>query len=323
MKKYILFFAVFAFIFSSCLVEEGQSSSGGPSSPRASSNGIEISFVDGAPPNSIYVEGGVNNNVNFEVVVDIRNRGSYPRNELGSLNGRLYLSGFDQNIIRNGVWNDGNQFNKLEGVSSTFPDGGFMQKSFVASDIYYPFDSREYPLDLLLTACYYYETEATGIACVDPSPGSPGDKVCRLGIVNLDPQRAPVKVTRVEQTGDSRNLYVTIDIANRGSGTVLREFLTDGGGVVSDNQCLGNLQGKTDFVGVKATIVGVGDGNCKPSGSSQDPVRLYNGQGRIYCTFPLPQDVTSAYTTQMKITLQYGYLETVRNRISLVNTAAR
>ncbi len=321
MNKYIIYITLTALLLSSCLIEDNAGGSGRSSTSSRGNNGVEISFMQGVPPSLVYVETGSNPDANFEVVININNKGFFPRNELGSLNGRIHLSGFDSNVIRNGRWDGGNQFNRIQASSEYFPEGGSEQKRFVAPEINYPFDAREYPLDLLATACYYYETEATGIVCIDPNPASQVDKVCRMGRVSVDPQGAPVIVTGVEQTGNSRNIFLSLEVANVGSGTVLKEF--DGAGVITEDRCLSTSFGDTDLIGIDASIVGIGDGDCRPQGTHDDPVRLYEGRGPVVCTFELPENIDPAYTAQMKITLQYGYRQTARKQVTLVNTAAR
>ena len=293
------------------------------SSTRVFGDGIELSFVQGVPPDIIHVERGLNPNTNFEVAVNIRNRGSFPRDDITSLNGRIYLRGFDSNII-SGYWSGGNQFNSLRGASESMPEGSLLQKNFIANQINYPFESREYPINLLLTACYYYQTETAGIVCVDPNPTSREEKICTMGDVRLDVQNAPVKVTRVSQTATSSELIFNIEITNTGNGVVLREFAFRGGGVVTEDRCLNaDTYRDMNLVGISTSIVGLGEGNCRPTGSSQEPIRLFDNRGNVVCTFPIPQNMDSAYTTQMQIILMYGYRQSVQKEIKLVNVGAR
>ncbi len=289
----------------------------------AGSSGIDVSFVQGVPPDRIYVEQGDNTNSEFEVVVNLQNSGSFPRDDLGSLNGKLYLTGFDPSMIRNGRWDGGNQFNRIQGVSSSFPEGGFEQKSFVADSVRYPFDSKEYPLSLMLSACFYYETYATAVVCVDPNPASQSqDKVCHPGNVRLDPQNAPVKVTSIQQSATSRELIFTIEFSNVGGGKVLKEFQQANSGVVTEDRCTELEYDDTDRVGIDVVVTGLPEGTCSPLGGPQDPIRMYDGKGTVTCKFPMPQDISSEYTTQMSITLKYGYLTTAKKDITLVNTGA-
>ena len=320
MNKNIFLALILLVFLSSCdMMGSTDQGSSGRTQSRITGDGISVSFVRGVPPDRIYVDTSRAGETPFEVVVDISNTGSFPRDDLASVKGKLYLTGFDPNIIRGGRWDDGtNEFNRIQGATQSFPNGGFMQKNYVAS-IHYPSSSREYPIDLMLTSCYYYETLATGMVCVDPNPGSIDEKVCRMGSVSLDAQNAPVKVTSVEQTGNSRELILTINIANRGSGTILREFSS--GGVVSENRCLNTGFGDTDLIAINARISGLGEGACRPKGTESEPIRIVNGQGTVICKFNLPQNIDSAYATQMELNLEYGYRKSTRKRVTLVNTA--
>lgn len=317
--------SIFVAFLVSCSISSISSSSHVTTPSKSSSSGTKglvISFAQGVPPSEIYINEGSNPDANFEIAVNINNRGSYPQSEIGSLNGKLYLTGFDPSIIKSGQWNGGNQFNLIQGASDTYPEGGFMQKSFIAREISYPFVSKQYPLSLQLTACYYYETQATTIVCIDPKPASQDEKVCKVGSVQLDRQNAPVTITNVRQTGNSKETIFTIDIANSGSGSVVREFLTENGGVVSEDRCLELAYDDKNVVGIKASIAGFPSGTCTPAGTPDDPIRLYDEKGTVVCKFPISSGITTAYTTQMSLTLQYGYLETISKQVTLVNTDA-
>jgi hypothetical protein len=320
MKNTIVIGILALLLLTSCTVPSTSSppSSGTPTRTA----GVQFSFAEGVPPSELYINEGSNPNANFEVAVNIYNKGNYPKSDLGSLNGKLYLTGFDPSIIKGGRWNGNNEFNRIQGASDTFPEGGFMQKAFIANEISYPFESKQYPLSLQLTACYYYETHASAIVCIDPDPASPDEKVCKVGDVTIERQDAPVTITNVRQTGNSRETIFTIDIANTGSGSVVREYLSAGGGVVSDDSCLQLGYDDRNVVGLTATIAGFPSGGCTPEGTPSDPIRLYDGRGTVVCKFPLSSEITSAYTTQMSLSLHYGYLESISTEVTLVNTDA-
>lgn len=291
--------------------------SGSSSSSRTP--GIQLSFVEGVPPDRFYVEEGTNENVNFEAAIEIRNTGEFPQDDGGNLNGRLHLTGFDRSIIRNRRWEGGNTFDRINGVSSAMPEGGIEQKIFRADDIYFPSNSREYPVTLMLNACYYYETDATATVCVDPDPRSrSGNQACNLGEVSLNSQQAPLQVTEIVQTGTSSELIFSIQIENRGNGKVLRETGTSG--VVSEDRCMNPDFDETDRLTVDARVTGLSSGRCSPEGSASEPLRMYDGRGEIVCRFPLDNSIDSAYTTEMQIDLGYGYQVTERKDITLVNT---
>lgn len=294
-------------------------SSCGSSSNGVAGDNLEISFLSEVPPSKIYVEEGTND-IPFEVIVQISNKGGYPGNDLESLNGRLYLTGYDKAII-SGAWDGGSGFTKVIGASDSYPTGGMIQKSYLASNINFPFKVNEYPMTLMLNACYHYETFASGIACIDANPtsASQNQKVCQMGGISLDTQRGPVKVTNIAQTGNSKETIFTIDISNSGNGEVLRQY-TSNSGVVSDDKCLELTFGDKDVIAIDAEIVGLGAGRCSPKGTFDEPVRLFNGKGTVVCRFSLDSAVDYAYTTPLQINLRYGYLQTISKDIVLVNT---
>lgn len=312
-KISLLFIFLFLILFiSSC----GSTSSG------LRGDGLEISFISGTPPDTLYVQKG-SNDIPFELITEIKNKGAYPRNDIGSLSGRLYLTGFDKAII-DGRWDDGSEFNKIIGSSSSLPDGGLEQKRYTANSITFPYDAQSYLMTLMLTACYYYETFATGSICVDPNPTSAvqNQKVCSLGDVNLNEQHAPIKITSIEQSGNQKETMLTINFENTKDGKVLRQF-SPTSGVVSEDKCLELGFDDLNKVGITAEIVGLPRGDCTPAGTFDDPIRMSNGKGTVFCRFTLDSSTTSAYIAPFEITLHYGYLQTTFKEVTLVNTDAR
>ena len=318
-----IFILVSLLLISSCVPQEGSSSQ--TTSRSSSTNGLQISFMRGMPPDRFYVEEGHNSNVNFEIGIEINNKGEYPQSDIGALYGHLYLTGFDSSILRNRQWDGGDKFDKIRGVSPSYPEGDTIYKSFRAQDIYFPSQSREYPMSLVLNACYYYETVAVATICVDPNPTRVSQgQACVVGDVRLNPQKAPVQVTSIRQTPRSSELVFDIEINNRGSGTVLREF--GGHGVVSSGQCMEALMSNNfddvDRIAVEATITGLPSGSCSPSASQNEPLRLLDGRTRLTCRFSVAGITSdSAYTTQMTVKLRYGYHISERTDVTLVNIA--
>ena len=315
---------LFSFMLSSCTSTQSPEAKGDvPSSSRIGGSGsVEISFVDGFPPNNIYIDPSQPSSNEFEFIVNIQNRGSFPKTDEGSLNGKLYLTGYDPSLIKGGDWQGagdaGNQFNRLRGVSDSTPQGETIQKSFEADEIVYPFETREYPLSLMLNACYYYETDATATVCIDPDPAMQKDKVCTQGSPMIDPHNAPVVVAGITQTGTSEKSIFTIDLSARSNGRILKAFQPRD---ISRELCTNPDYDDFDKIGVRTEITGLGEGNCRPSGSAEEPIRIYNGRATIVCEFPVPNDQQNAYTTQMKIKLQYGITESMTKSVTLINTA--
>src|SRR3989344_2633267 len=70
---------------------------------RTGTEGIIMNFLTNAPPATIHVEQGADERSNtFEVVLEVRNKGAFPQPEDRGVTappGRIYLSGYDPNII--------------------------------------------------------------------------------------------------------------------------------------------------------------------------------------------------------------------------------
>ncbi len=309
-----LVFIILLFLLSSCNITTSGSSVRG--------NGLEVSFISGTPPDTLYVQKG-ENDIPFELIAELKNRGSYPKNDIGSLSGRLYLTGFDKAII-DGKWDNGPEFTKIRGASSLLSDGEMEQKRYVADSITFPYDAQSYVMTLMLTACYYYETFATGTICIDPNPTSAvqNKKVCSLGDVTLNDQHAPVIITSIEQSGNQKETMLTIHFKNQNNGQVVRQF-SPTSGVVSEDKCLELGFDDINKVGITAEIIGLPRGDCTPKGTFDDPIRMSNGEGSVFCRFPLDSASTTAYTTPFEITLHYGYLQTATKDVTLINTEVR
>src|SRR3989339_1125228 len=85
--------------------------------------GVEMSFMPGLPPNTMY-EGD-----KFEAVIEMRNLGTYP--EEGAPEGKLYISGFDDQAIK-GYWENLDIFpDSFQGISPINPTGGYATKVYV------------------------------------------------------------------------------------------------------------------------------------------------------------------------------------------------
>ncbi len=299
--------------------DTGDSTARGPQS-------LDISFVEGAPPDTVYVEQGENPDADFQVAVDIDNVGGFPESRTGSLNGKLYLTGYDSYVIQGGSWDggdsQGNQFNRIPGISDDYPEGDSMRKRFTAETLNFPFDSERHDIPLRLKACYYYESHISGSVCVDPDPARDSDSdVCNVGQVDIQRQSGPLEVSSISSSGTSSELILTIEIQNRGRGEVLREFKSASPGPVTNDECLGipEYHDDRDRVGVVARITGLGQPDCSPKGTPEEPLRLIDGRGEIVCRYPLEDDQDATYMTEFDITLQYGYMQTEAKDITLIN----
>ena len=316
-KKLIAFLLfLLVLIFSGC---DGANLSSGSSNSdekiHVGTEGLVMNFVENAPPNEIYVD--TNDGTPFEATLEIRNKGAFP--EDSGLEGRLYIGGFDKTVIQDGRWiegtTDGTLPSNLNGKGLGFPEGGYTIMSYLADSINFPFESDNYEPTVQVTACYEYQTSASPLICIDKSPTSTSvaTKACKVSDLSLSGgQGGPVAVTNIEQSGNSQKAIFKIYVQNSGNGRVISRDKVM-------NECLDLKFNDVDEVAAQVSIQGLGNGDCTPTGSNEQPIRLVNGKGIIVCSFDLNGAQDDAYTTPLQIRLLYGYSTTISKKVNIIN----
>lgn len=334
-KKYVLALLLILVVISSCSLtgKKGTSTSSSKSKKavediRVGTQGIVISFLPNNPPERIVVEENALDN-SIKVVLQVNNKGAYPQPDeknptLGAAPypAKIYLSGYDQNIITFSQREVDLSKKALEGKSTINPNGGidFVDfKGTIHADV---LNVEKYEPTLLATACYYYNTIASPQVCIDTDPYSEVStkKVCQVSDISLSNQGAPVAVTKVAEEALATKTQFRITVKNAGGGDVIK--------ITSQQKCdpLGTDKLQREDID-KIYVVGVFLGNkqlnCGPFAEEQIKagsgfIRLINGEGNIICEFlrqDYPQGANTAYTTPLKIHLGYSYRTTVERKV--------
>lgn len=288
-----------------------------------------MNFIQNAPPDRIHVEKGVSEDLNsFEVVLEMRNKGAYPQPDEGTFpSGRIYLSGYDPNIIS---FKESNvqEFNSkaLEGKSSINPNGGLDIATFKGSINVDNINVDKYEPTILASACYFYQTVAGPSVCIDPDPYSVTNerKVCEVQDITLSSQGAPIAVTRIDEEAFARKTQFKITVKNIGGGEALRPEAIDSKCSPTGEKI---LREDIDKVYLKEAKVGSKSLKCGPFSDAEGgnrresgEVRLINGEGYIVCELSLEDygsEVKTAFITPMTITFQYGYRNSIEKKIQI------
>jgi len=296
MRKTMLFGIVLLLILASCRAAAPQTkeqAAGFAQEFRRGTEGLYMRFAQNLPPQRLF------SGEELLVLLELENRGTFT---LGGPGDRVYISGFSPNII-SGISPAGEQIPLLEGRSQFITQGGFDTVKFQAAT---RFLEDRYPVTLLATACYAYETVAPLTVCVDPNPYAPviRQRVCVPQNVPMGSgQGAPIAVKTVEVDASPGRMRFKIHVQNVGGGEVFRAGVQmlgkcgPGGGLGFD---------EIDFVELADVIVdGISiRGSCKPLDNGH--IRLTNGQGLVYCEYDRPRG-EAAYVAPMTIVLHYGY----------------
>ncbi len=277
---------------------------------RTGSEGLYINWLTNLPPPRIYDDQPV------EVVLDVENRGAAP---IGGSGDRVYLSGFDPNIIT-GIQTSGVLLPQMDGKTS-FGPGGVGTVSFSGTIRKLGFRNVDkYTPRLLVTSCYGYETLASDNVCVDPDPYTSGNtpKVCTPNSVSMGgSQGAPVTIGPVEIEPSPGRTRFKITVTNSHGGDLFKPGLqildkcspySDGGLTYSD---LNSVQVQD------VSIAGISIlPSCKPL--DKGFLRLNNGRGEMYCEFAnIPGN--AAYTTPITVKVAYGYRETLTRDLTILS----
>ena len=300
---------------------------------RVGTQGIVVSFLPNNPPDRLVVEEGAENSI--KVVLQVNNKGAYPQPDEGPKRGaapdpaKLYLSGYDQNIITFPQREVDLSTKALEGRSTINPNGGIDFVNFEGKVQAEVLNVERYEPILLATACYYYNTIASPQVCIDTDPYSEVStkKVCQVSDISLSNQGAPIAVTKIAEEALATKTQFRITIKNIGGGDAVK--------ITSEQKCdpLGTEKMQREDID-KVYVVGVSLGNkqlnCGPFAegvikSVSGFVRLINGEGNLICEFPrqdYPQGANTAYTTPLKIHLGYTYRTTIERKVLIKKEAS-
>mgnify|MGYP006274033263 CR=1 FL=1 len=308
--RYILVILLLALVLSGCSLAPG-SDRDDDEDYRTGTEGLRLSFMQNLPPYKLY------DDEDFNVMIKVQNVGAEDLST-GS-NSRVYLSGYDEHIIRD--MDRSQTIGDVEGKDQYNHQGDFTTLEY-SGDIR-DLSSRNidtYPFTLLATACYGYTTIAEPTVCIDPEPHSTSsrEKACNA---DLDPsvgtQGAPIVVNRIDVEPMKGKTKFKIHIRNAGSGTVFK----DGYSYLSSCDpwdAEGLSYTDIDQVNVVSVEVSEQDitGTCKPLKDGY--LRLTDGNGYIVCE--LKDLAGAAYTTPLRVQLEYGYRQTLRRNVKVVSS---
>ncbi len=183
----------------------------------------------------------------------------------------------------------------------------------------WPAGTDRYTMNYQVKSCYAYTTFVSPLVCVDPSPYSGDDKVCRTNqAVNMGTQGAPVAVTRMEQYNTGRTLELIFTVRNVGGGQVWE--------IGSLERC-SPYYPDTRITSGHKNIIYVGYAEIGGVGLRCDrrEIRLNErGEGTFRCTYNLADSDTlvgSAYEAPIRMELWYGYEKSITRSLEIMRAS--
>lgn len=301
------------------LLSSCQQGGGGTNVPqqdfRVGSEGLRMEFLPNLPPPRLY------DDQEFDVTLRVSNVGA---TDVGFANDRIYLSGFDHRIVP-GIPFTGQPLEVIEGKDAFNSLGTFGFVTFQGTPV--PLRAREidrYPFTMAATACYGYETIASGEVCIDTDPfaTTSRQKVCPAGTATFQgTQGAPVAVSSVVVEPSPRKTRFRFTISNVGAGDVFRE------GATYLNKCSpydpqGLRFDEVDYVALEQ--VRLSDtiditSSCRPKDQDQRHIKLINGVATVHCEVDhAALAAAGSFVTPLVIRLRYGYRNLISTNVEIL-----
>jgi hypothetical protein len=289
---------------------------------RTGSVGLELRMIQNNPPLRQFDDEPLN------VLVEVHNDGA---TDIEDGQAFMYLSGFDPSLVT-GISTFGERLEALEGRDIDLPEGAFTVVNFVGNvrDLRSR-NIEQYEPNLLVTACYGYETIANPEVCIDGDPYSVSQtqKVCRgdQSPKNLKgSQGGPVAVTRVDVEPSPGITRFEITVENVGRGLAYKPGLN-----FLDRCNPYNIDGldhnDINLVRLDELKLGTTDirSSCKPLENGHIRIKSdrtgavggsLRGSGIIRCEL---RDINQpAFTSPLRVQLSYGYRDSVSKSVNII-----
>ncbi len=341
MKKLILSILIFFSIFLlSCTI----SNPFGTSTKKSTDvdvyvgfQGLIAEFSKTAPPPTVFQESS------FPIFIRLRNVGAYDiKDKNGGKNGIISL-GLEKDYVKD-VTIEPDPRLAFDSNTLKFDIDGKSQINAKGDEIFVNFNAKTKKLDpqsethtsaITATLCYPYQTLAAATVCIDPDPSGtrPGKKVCQVQDITFSRgQGAPITVVKIEpqMVPDGRDIkpQFLIYVENRGAGDVVNKDSYDN--ICTQSESSGSdvwnrahiqvfttgSQGENQLVCCPNDVNGNCDEKETDTNKKTGILRFRDKKDFVRCTFSngIPRNY-DAYTSPLKILIDYGYVQSISTNI--------
>lgn len=192
----------------------------------------------------------------------------------------------------------------LAGNTERFPGG---EVTFVDYAIF--LDKNRWPPNLndheqlfQVTACYLYTTYATPVVCIDPTPFGTEGEVCRAGVLQMETQPAPLRITSIEQSNQGPRVMFTINVENARQGRAFAPGAVDFCTPAAAERNAREVRDQAYVLDARVL------GSLERLDCRDDVIRLQNGRGSINCFYELPPNLIGRAAYQTTLNIEIGYL---------------
>lgn len=306
MSKKIILLALMALgliLISACTQQEPTSNSG----YLGGQKGLDIKFLQGAPPESIS-DGGEQD---FDMVIEVQNLGEHYV-EAGEA--YIKLSGFPPSSF--GVTTEDLTQEITEDIEANQkqPDGTTINAPPISVEFTgFNYEdnettSRDFPIRAEI--CYKYQTEAAAELCVkDEFTSTTSDGICEVNAArDMSTSGAPVQVTNLKQSAAGKDkTRFTFTVTNVGTGKIYKTDNACDDKLTNRNKVFVEILDLTDSSADTIKCVGLSEGS-----DSSGYVTLSGGEPRdVSCTVTLNDRNNRIQPFNIRLTYDYWkYIDT-------------
>lgn len=279
------------------------------------SQGLKISFANGAPPDSVSDIGGEQS---FDIIVDVENMGE---DDVETSEALVSIVGFPPKAFNKNVADlkEVQPEEKIEGRQKN-PDGTVIESPLVQvvfEDLAYQYaEPGNVQFPVIAEICYLYETNVASSLCIkDNLNKDEEDDFCKVSSSRqVSSSGAPVQVTRIQQSPagkDKTRISFTVD--NVGGGKIFKydsENSCDNTKISNENKVWVEIENLLDRGADGVKCSGLLGGTQSDNGY----VLLNKGNSAdVLCTITMTERSDRLQPFNIKLT--YDYFESIRKDI--------
>lgn len=337
-KKLILVFITASLFLIGCTGGSDNERSITDINVRVGIEGLTMKFLQNAPPESVF-ESSKDIPGIFPIAIELRNKGAFSigdDEDTPDGNKGIIVFGFEKTYVD--IVEESNQVKdhgcktlsgetcefEIEGKSVYNPTGNEEFITINAKTNKIDPQSETHTSTILATACYPYKTVFGSSVCVDPDIYGieKREKACTVRDLVFEGQGAPVAITKIEtrmlplEDNKVKPQFI-IYIENKGDGEVIKSDKIED---ACKSQILGGKEFYEKFfniITVKEALLSGEELDCRVNKDDPKPavIRLRDKEDMIRCTLEGSIDASDAYTSSLRLELDYGYTFTISKDI--------
>ncbi len=309
-RQYLLIIVIISILL---IVGCAPKSKGGSAGYLGGTNGLKISFADGAPPEKVLDA----NNEQFSITLLLKNEGE---RDIKAGGVKTTIAGINPTSfqIKDITLKNGNDITSSRREQDKTVAGG--QDEITYSAGYKEDESVDNDgLKIGVNVCYNYGTDAVSNICLRKQASSRTSEKDACQVYEdkkISNSAAPIQIMSLSERPSGVNKVIVIfDVENKGKGAVYSKDAFGSKDCIADQE-----KDKENRINVKvSSTADVGIKCGKLDGKAEGVVRLVEGKTSVTCDIDTSRLSETTFENPIKLSLDYVYKEDVSKAILVQN----